>query len=189
MRKRLFIGIPIPEEETRKLVEFQEHFGPIEGIRWQRPEKFHITVYFFGSVATDMQPNLEEVIRVGLKNHSPFTLPYLSLKWAPKPKRPRMIWAQYQKEPAFMNLVADTSRWFKQIQPDHQHHEKPIPHITLARYRDPKTGQKTLPPQDQPLPILEMRTIHVKELIFWSSKNLEDSSGSVYFEERRFSLS
>lgn len=176
--KRLFLGIPAPAGIIPPIRELQDSLEGTSGIRWVKEENLHITVFFFGNVSEDLIPNLIEMIRITLKEFRPFELEFDQFYLAPKPSRPRMIWARYHKAEDFRLLVNRITDLYEQIQPQQQQRRSPTPHITVARLRGGPTSATVETHHDV--------SIHVTDLILWSS-DLQPS-GAVYEPLARFSL-
>jgi len=54
---------------------------------------------------------------------------------APNKRDARMIWAKYESSKHFKNFAASFNQTFDQLSIPHQNHQRPIPHITLARFK------------------------------------------------------
>lgn len=52
--KRLFVGVWLPDDVRERLAEVVDGFrGSHEGVRWERPEQWHITLRFLGDVTDE----------------------------------------------------------------------------------------------------------------------------------------
>jgi 2'-5' RNA ligase len=56
-RKRLFIAIDLPAENSREIYKICEN---IKGIRWTKKEQLHLTLYFIGNTDVEIIPQLSE---------------------------------------------------------------------------------------------------------------------------------
>jgi len=62
MKHRLFLAINIPEELTREIVTLQTRLDRLGlPIRWEDPEKLHLTLNFIGKVDEEKQSKIESL--------------------------------------------------------------------------------------------------------------------------------
>ncbi len=169
---RLFIGIPLNQEWSHLLQQWVNQQGKLP-LKWVRPDNYHLTLFFFGATPVDMLPNLLSLIDLAIKGRAPFKLAFSQVQLAPKPSRPRMIWARFQKTTPFLDLVQSIHQLFLQIQPSHQSRFSPLPHVTVARIPDPVWVEKLVWPK---LPFPD--SLPVNEVVLWESELVE--GGSVY---------
>ncbi len=146
MKKRLFLGIPIPDTIKNKLTEIQQSLttGDLPPSRQGKPpirfvskDNHHITISFLGSTEEEYIPKISDSLNRLIKNMSPFSLVFKDITFAPPDKTPRMIWAEFEKNSHFEDLVSSVdSSLRKYSQTDYRAGLKPIPHITLARFKN-----------------------------------------------------
>ena len=94
---RLFAAIELPSEVRRQLAGMIAQLGvelPGGSVRWVQADGIHLTLKFYGEVATDRVPSLSAALRQAAAG----TLPPLALELKelgafPSPARPRVIWA------------------------------------------------------------------------------------------------
>ncbi|MEM7370001.1 MAG: RNA 2',3'-cyclic phosphodiesterase [Bacteroidota bacterium] len=179
-QRRLFLGIPLPSEILYPLHDFRYAHDDLSGVKWVQEDLLHITMYFFGEIPGEIVDNLLNLIYLGVKGRSSFSLTFDKYSFAPPGQEARMIWARYQKHPMFREMAIRLHELFLQIRPEQQFRKSPIPHITLARLRNfQQTEMLTFPPQG--LPRLE-----VDQLILWESQL--SPQGPEYEEIHRFRL-
>lgn len=179
---RLFIGIPVHQHLQEDLQAFAQKQVSTPDIRWTLVNKLHITLYFFAEVPEEMLPNLVSLLQLAIQEAAPFSLEFDKFVLAPPgQKLPRMIWARYKKEAAFVALHHRIHQAFEKIQEPRQIRKSPIPHITLARLRG-EAQQNTWQLQAYP----RERFLQVKELVLWQS--LLTPTGSIYKELKVFQL-
>ena len=94
---RLFVGIPLPKYITDPITSFVKRYDRFHGIRWVPPENLHITTLFIGKVKEDQVEYLTKDFQKSLTSVSPFSLELEALKYAPNPRKPRMIWAKFKE--------------------------------------------------------------------------------------------
>lgn len=89
---RIFLAIEIPENIKKKLAEAQEKLrSEVPCVRWEKPEKLHITLVFLGEVVGERAGELEEAARKGIKGVRGFKVGFSEVDIFPKGKRPRVV--------------------------------------------------------------------------------------------------
>lgn len=145
-KTRLFIGAEILPEFSEEVGALRLDLKQAGWLSWTKPENLHITVFFLGDVRIEMLENLISLFRIGYLSCKPFTLLPGKWIWAPKGKDARMIWIRFPKSEEFSELVRKSQDWFAQIQASPQQRLRPIPHITVARFRPDERSPVDLPP-------------------------------------------
>jgi len=139
MKRRLFIAILLPEEFKNRLLEAPKFFtGLPEPARWIKAENLHLTVLFLGWIKEEFVSVIKNLpLLTIVSNGRFFDLRMEKIILAPPERRPRMVWAQFQKSSELENLKNQLYQEIKcsglKIQ-----EEKRIsrPHITLCRFRE-----------------------------------------------------
>ncbi len=91
---RVFLAIEIPQDIKEELVEVQEKLKPqISGVRWEKPEKLHLTLIFLGKVEKERVGELEVALREaqGKLRLEPFKIGLSGVRIFPSEKRPRVV--------------------------------------------------------------------------------------------------
>ncbi|TGE32962.1 RNA 2',3'-cyclic phosphodiesterase [Desulfosporosinus sp. Sb-LF] len=90
---RLFVGIELPDEIKRVLLEFQSELKQL-GVKglWKSAENFHVTLEFLGELEPNSLPTLTETLSKRARNHKPFHLSIEGLGAFPSLKRPHTLW-------------------------------------------------------------------------------------------------
>lgn len=177
--KRLFTGIPVPEQIKaaiyEKLVELQ--IREDHSIRWTPMENYHITLHFIGDTSPDQVAHIMTHLTKSLADTPKFKLDFTQYIFFPH-RHPYMIWAKAEEHLAFDTLQKKIQSIFDQ-QP--QSSKPAIPHITLARFKNPKIAKKTaLPVLTSPL------TIPVNAVVLWASTLTP--RGAIYQEINSINL-
>ena len=128
-KKRLFIGIPISDEIRAELTEFNMNQLYNPKIRYTAIENLHVTALFLGDTEIGKITPLKSKINEYLKGVSPFNLTFESFAIMPG-KKPYMIWVKYAVNLEFSELSNSLSKLLQS-----NSITKPIPHITLARFK------------------------------------------------------
>jgi 2'-5' RNA ligase len=141
VKKRIFIAIDI-SDETREAVahyikRMSEQF-PRAPVKWERPEKLHLTIKFLGSTEEAVIPDVVDILGRNTQPIRPLVIDIGGTGAFPSAKSPRILWlgvseptgalkdlaARIDKDCAALAYEPET-RAFK-------------PHLTLARIRDPR---------------------------------------------------
>lgn len=72
---RVFVGIDLPIEIRRTLLEFQLELRQL-GVKgsWKSLDNLHITLEFLGELEPNVIPTLNETLSKVARNYEPFTL-------------------------------------------------------------------------------------------------------------------
>ncbi|MBN4062095.1 MAG: RNA 2',3'-cyclic phosphodiesterase [Flavobacteriales bacterium] len=173
MKKRLFVGIPVPKQLASELSQIQKQNTSVANTRWTPKENLHITVYFIGNgfeneITTKIQ-------RIAAKN----TISELLLKdicLFPE-KNPRMIWARFETNKLFSELCLSISNI---IHPHKATEWELIPHITLARFKNISNPSFNLETS------ISNSIIQVEKLVLWES--VQQLRGAKYIPLKSLDL-
>jgi len=175
--KRLFLGIPLSEKVLCHTVSFIANQKEMQGIRWIPKENFHVTACFIGNVITDQTDNLIQMTKNAISHCDQFCLIFRKFCLMPE-KRPYMVWAQFDINENFNKLVADIHKAagvkFNKNKPS-------IPHVTLARFKDPGLSKKITTDLNKNIP-----DMIVKEVVLYES--VLKPTGAEYKKLFRFRL-
>lgn len=137
MKRRIFIGICLPENLRKKLSDYQEKWPELP-VRWTKRENLHITLLFIGSVSDQDIPEICRITREVASHHPVFGLNLTKISYGPPKKMPpRMIWAVGQESKELGKLQKDLENSL--FTPFETLSESQVrlfaPHITLGRIR------------------------------------------------------
>jgi 2'-5' RNA ligase len=131
VRKKIFIGINIPEKAKKRLVLATEKWKNLP-IKWTREDKLHLTLLFLGYLDEDLIPEICEKVQLACEDEDIFDVEFDSIELAPSPEKPQMIWLSglpnenllkiYEKLEKELGLYVAPKKSFR-------------PHITLGRIR------------------------------------------------------
>ena len=129
---RLFIALEIPAAVRENLAAVQNKLPITEaGIRWVRPENFHVTLKFIGSVPDEKLQAISEALRsVSIVQEVQFCI--RGLTWYFNPKTSVMLWASVEDSKPLTALAAAVDQRLASlgIAPENRSF---APHFTLAR--------------------------------------------------------
>ncbi|WP_299818905.1 RNA 2',3'-cyclic phosphodiesterase [uncultured Pontibacter sp.] len=159
---RLFLAAILPEALKEKLQEQLQAFEHSH-TKFIPKQNLHLTLYFIGNVPLAQLESIKQVVEEIAKHHQPFTLRYAQTEPGPHQRKPRLIWARFEPDAAFESLSKQlTLKLSDQPNPV----LKPLPHVTLARFRKDKPAPKDLPviTSEEPL------ELHVNGIALWQSE-------------------
>lgn len=177
--RRTFIAINISDAARRACVGHVEmlkaEFGD-GGVRWERPEKLHVTLKFLGSVSGDVVSAVVDRVSDIARSNSPFDLQLSSAGVFPSPSKPRIFWIGLKDQiGATQSIYAELDSECADLGFEREQ-RKFTPHITIGRAREPerarKLAEKHLQTQVEPV---EFR---VAEIVVYESKL--QPTGSIY---------
>ncbi|MBB6173784.1 2'-5' RNA ligase [Nocardiopsis mwathae] len=136
---RLFLAIDPPDallERVARAAAAVRTDG--DGLRWSRPEDWHLTLVFLGEVDDEHRADLEKRIAAEVGRHEPLSLAVRGAGTFPgNDTRARVLWAGFEGDVgALGRLAADLRRAARKsgIPVERRPY---VPHLTLARSRTP----------------------------------------------------
>jgi len=182
---RLFAALSLPESVRERVAAAIAHLQA-RGYRakWVDPADSHLTVRFFGSVATDAVPNLVAALQASVRGVQPFLLRVAGAGVFPHPERPRVLWLGVDGPlPALLELVERVELHagnFAEASETRRFH----PHITLARVRPEDLGTlRGLPQELQRLGRLPAVAFPVERLTLYRSELFRSGPRYTVIEE------
>lgn len=133
---RLFIAVDPSDDFKRRLDDQLSRFhgSYTHGVKWDRPEKFHLTLAFLGETPDRLLPGVLDACRQAAASAHPFGLRFDQPGTFPSRGFPSVLWLGCAEQPAFRQLANSVRAGLRQrkIQFD----GKPfLPHLTLARVK------------------------------------------------------
>lgn len=136
---RLFTAVELPQELRAQLSALITQLSaalPRGSVRWVRADGIHLTLKFYGEVATDQVPGLQAALTRAADSAAPMALELKELGTFPGPARPRVIWVGVKGEVEKLNALqraveeASTPLGFE---PEARGFK---PHLTLGRVNE-----------------------------------------------------
>jgi 2'-5' RNA ligase len=164
---RLFVAVPIPNPARDQILgllgRLREGGWPV---RWVNDEGLHMTLKFFGEVASERLDVIQEALRFAAEGAGALSLRLGELGAFPSRSRPRILWVGIEA-PATLELLQDRiERGCEAIgfPPEGTPFQ---PHVTLGRVRE---GQR-LPPGglDDHADGIEQVSFLAQELVLYES--------------------
>lgn len=136
MSTHYFIALPIQEG---KFAQIQHEILPFYSYhRVYRPEEFHLTLQFLGSLDDDQVEAVKEITADATKGVAPFTLNFQHIDHFGRPDRPRVLTIIPTPSEALASLAGSLRRKLAEEIPALD--RKPfVPHVTLAKKWDTGT--------------------------------------------------
>ena len=191
---RLFIALNLPDSVREALwraaAGLRDRNWPV---RWAKPDGVHLTLKFLGEVAEDREPEL--IAAMGRAAAPPpgsrpgsatLVLRLSGFGVFPDPRRPRVVWAGVEPEPALELLQHRVEREFEPL--GFPTEGRPFrPHLTLGRAeRDARSGDfRGLEAALEAAQFEETVTIDTVDLM----QSTLQRSGAVYHARHRERLS
>lgn len=127
---RLFVGIELPDKVRSDLAAI---CSGVPGARWVARENLHLTLRFIGNVEESAVADID--LALSRLKAPAFDLVIAGIDQFCKGRRPTMLWAGVDKNPALSHLQArvETAMQRAGLPPEGRRF---TPHVTLARLRN-----------------------------------------------------
>jgi RNA 2',3'-cyclic 3'-phosphodiesterase len=143
---RVFCAIELPDDVRERL---HEHIAklraqiPDAGASWSRVENIHLTMKFFGNVATDQIPKISAAATRSAEQFAQFKVQIGSTGVFPRPSRAQVLWIGITDPSG--KLTELQQRFENECATEGFEKEERAyrPHLTIARLRKPE-GARTL---------------------------------------------
>ena len=169
--KRVFAAIDISEEVREQVQSYidslRSEFAGVP-VKWERPEKLHITVKFAGSVDEIQLKTFTDRIQAVAASLPPFQMKIARAGAFVKRRGPTVLWlgtevVSVAENPFVVLAGLSERRAFR-------------PHLTIARIKDPRKAKDLI--EKQLVSEFESPPFEVNELVIYESSLLP--TGSVY---------
>lgn len=135
-KKRIFIGLPLPEKTKKVLVEIQDELKKDvskEDVKWVEKENLHQTLVFLGYKNKDQREKIKDIMSK-LEDFKALKLELYRLKFHPDQRRARIVWISLSEEDEKLTSYYHQLRLPMQLA-DIEFDTRFSPHITLGRVR------------------------------------------------------
>lgn len=137
MMARLFAAIALDDKArafgARTIVALER--AQVSG-RFERLEKLHLTLAFFGSVEAQRVGQFSAALEQAVRGCPPFVVRLDRVGGFPDERRPRLLWlGSSQPQPAYSDLMARMREAFAGLWS--QAHADDVPHVTVCRLQRP----------------------------------------------------
>ena len=172
MNRRVFAAIDISEDARRDAAEYIENLRkefPDSSVRWERPEKLHITVKFAGTLNEEELEVFSERVKAAAGSLEPFRIKIAGTGAFVKRRGPSVLWLGVEQLTYRDPIGRIASMLGHEGRPFH-------PHITIARIKDSTKGSDLIEKHQSMVSLSE--EFEVNEVVIYQSTLLP--KGSVY---------
>lgn len=137
MKKRVFIAIDLPKTVKEELDEFFKNVKHIIEVKWEKPEKLHLTLAFLGRVNEKKIQELVSILSSMKTNWHPLKLSIMpSISGFPTVSNPRVLWLPIEGELTSLQAIADELQ--KRLKDGNfRFDEREFhAHLTIGRFKD-----------------------------------------------------
>jgi len=141
---RVFCAAEIPDEENQRVAEYASHLRsrfPDVVARWERTEKLHVTLKFFGEISPPRIEELSRAVARAADGVAPFSLVVEGTGFFPPRGAARVLWLgvgdesdglhELQRRVEDECATAGAASFAREPRPFR-------PHLTIARLRTPR---------------------------------------------------
>ena len=169
---RIFVAVTLPKDIKKYIGEYTERIkDAISGVKWEIPEKLHITLKFIGNIDQGILDNIGKALSNYNYNEKSVKMKIIGINGFPNLKKPSVI--VIMLEP---NFILDEIRNYVEntllnvgIEKDTRNF---IPHVTIGRVKS-KIGF------NKDLPVIDSRDFNLVSLDV--VKSVLSKNGSEYF--------
>lgn len=137
MKKRVFFAIDLPTETKETFTDFFTEVAGFKAVKWENPEKLHLTLIFLGYV-DEKRINeltlLQSSNRVEYKMLTFRIIPKISA--FPNPANPRVIWLPIEGDVNKLHYIVKQLAKALKDKKFHFDNRRFSAHLTLGRFRD-----------------------------------------------------
>jgi 2'-5' RNA ligase len=141
-QKRVFIAIDISDEARQRIAAYIGEMKRLSGgvpVKWERPEKLHLTLKFLGSTEPERVAELDRIAGEIAARVDKFRINIAGTGVFPGPANPRILWLGVEAEP-LVTIAADVESGCERIGFAREIRAF-TPHLTIARIREPARGK------------------------------------------------
>lgn len=170
---RVFIAVPLPGSIKGALEGIQASWRErAEGVRWVRPEGFHLTLKFLGNVPESKVEEIKGVMERVARDWVPFTVEVEGAGAFPSLRRARVLWVGVlDPQGKLRALFKALERGLRKL--GFPEEERPFhPHLTLGRVKG--TGDFSFVAAEE----VRLGALEVREVVLFRSELRPE--GAVY---------
>jgi 2'-5' RNA ligase len=131
---RLFIALGIPESVRDNLAAVQKKLrDTTAGLRWVRPENFHVTLKFLGEASSAELEDISAELR-GVRPDGPVRATFRGFGYSWQAKRGGVFWTTMEASETMKMLVGQINRRLERLGMAAEERAF-LPHLTLGRFK------------------------------------------------------
>ena len=165
---RLFVALDFPDAVRERLRELIARLKTASSAaKWVRPERMHVTLKFIGETDPANVDPLRDALAT-IHSPKPVEINFRGLGFFPHERQPRVLWCGVEGSPNLAELAAGDQSALDPLgfPPEER---KFMPHLTLARFPDPKGVQEIVRAAEE-LKSYEFGSAHETEFHLIESK-------------------
>ncbi|HXC72828.1 MAG TPA: RNA 2',3'-cyclic phosphodiesterase [Pyrinomonadaceae bacterium] len=138
---RIFCAVELPDAVRARL---QSHIAqlreavPEVAASWTRVENIHLTLKFFGNVATERIPKISAAVERAIKKSLPFTIGVGKTGVFPNPRRAQVLWIRVNDPAGKLSELQGQLENECAKEGFERENRAYHPHLTIARLRKPE---------------------------------------------------
>jgi 2'-5' RNA ligase len=137
---RAFLGVSIPGELKRKILEIQKKFSNFD-IKFVEPENLHFNLKFFREINDEQAEKLKKILEEITKKYEPFEIEIRGLGVFPNKNYIRVVWVGVKE--GFNEITSLAESMQNSIESiGFPREEKFVPHLTLGRVRTARNKEE-----------------------------------------------
>ena len=147
---RLFTAVRVPHSHLEWLDGAVGGLKALPGARWANVENQHVTLNFLGWLPSPLLPDVTAAVDSAARRHAPSDVSLGPLGAFPRERRARVLWAGLvDPEDLLPSLTGDLGEGLRAVgyEPEDRGF---TPHLTLARFKTPRSLQGLLPQLPDP---------------------------------------
>ena len=172
-KKRVFLAFAIKPDRplAEKIKHLQNKFSTYQ-IKWVSPDNLHVTLYFFGELATEQIDALRKLLHEALNDSPTFSFSVTSPGIFRNKKDPRVLWLDIEASSQLINLKNQIDNAVIPLgftPNDNRFH----PHLTLGRFLPRQKNSSLLDNLLNEWQSTEQFEYNVPELVLFESKQTQ----------------
>ena len=175
---RLFIAALLPQEIQRQLSLYISTLKQaVDGVKWEKPEKLHVTLKFLGDVEQNRIKEISSLLFRATQNCASFQLSTTLFGTFPNLRNPKVLYAGLSQDKMMANFQSSIEVGLSELGFESDN-RKFMPHVTLGRVKKRIVLHN--------IPILEKKKFNITEIGLIRSELRPE--GSVYTSVEIFKL-
>ncbi len=132
---RIFIAALLPEEIRLRVAEYIKGLKPdIEGVKWEKHEKLHVTLKFLGEADESTAAEISSILKKLCLKYSPFNMNITRFGGFPSLENPRVLFVGLSHNNELSVLKGEVE-WELEALGFNIDTRRFIPHITVGRVK------------------------------------------------------
>lgn len=136
MKKRVFLAIDLPKAIKEEFTGFFKNVQSLGAVKWEAPEKLHLTLVFLGFIKEEKIVPLGSVLKSVAAQHPKFSLEIApKLSGFPTISNPRVLWLPLEGDLEIAQKIAKALQKILRRE-GFKFDQRPFSaHLTLGRFR------------------------------------------------------